>query len=161
MDLAEAEEAAGKFYIFSYNKVMKIILKSEQFRILRFDKGDDLINDLINFCREKGVKAGFFTGLGASQEVTISYYDLHTKTYLDKTISEDLEIVSLTGNIAKMEGKIIIHSHGAFSNSQYVVFAGHVKKLIVSATCELHLIILKGNITRKFDRETGLNLMKE
>lgn len=139
---------------------MKIVLETEVLKIFRFDKGDDVIKDLASFCQEKGIGAGFFTGLGASQTVTISYYNLHTKTYLDKTISEDLEIVSLTGNIAKMEGKIIIHSHGAFSDSKYTSFAGHVKKLIVSTTCELHLTILKENITRGFDKKTGLNLMK-
>lgn len=128
--------------------------------ILRFDRGDDVITGITKYCTENNTKAGFFTGLGACGEVILAYYDLENKQYLDKTISEDLEIISLIGNIAMLDGKATIHCHGSFSDRDYKTVAGHVKSLTVSATCEIHLTVLDGKIERGFDESTGLNLMK-
>lgn len=140
--------------------IMRVILRQNKQRILRFDKGDDVPVVLVEFCKENKITAGFFSGLGASGEITISYYDLEKQEYLDLQKKEDLEIVSLTGNIAVMGEKTLIHAHGVFSDRNFTTVAGHVKQLIVSATCELHLTILPGVIQREYDEATGLNLMK-
>lgn len=59
-----------------------------------------------------------------------------------------------------MDGKIIIHSHGVFSDETMQAQTGHVNRLMVAATCEIFLEVLKGEIGRQYDKETGLNLMK-
>lgn len=119
-----------------------------------------MVTRLTEFCKENNIFAGFFSGLGACSEVMLAYYDLERKEYLDHHKKEDLEIVSLTGNIAKMDEKIVIHVHGSVSNRAFQTFSGHVKKLVVSATCEVHLTTLPKRMERAFDEETGLNLLK-
>jgi len=99
----------------------------------------------------------FATG---SKEVLLSYYNLTTKQYEDITISQDLEIVTILGNIATKDEKIIIHCHGSFSDKTFQVKAGHVKKLIISITCEVTLIRLEGKVERVYEAKTGLNLLK-
>lgn len=39
-------------------------------------------------------------------------------------------------------------------------FGGHLNKAIVSATCEMVISIIEGNVDRYFDEEIGLNLFK-
>ncbi|MBI4080779.1 MAG: DNA-binding protein [Candidatus Levybacteria bacterium] len=139
---------------------MRVIYHQNKFSILRFDKGDDVPSALATFCEKNDITAGFFSGLGACEEITISYYDLEKKQYLDLQKKEDLEIVSLTGNIAVMDEKTLVHAHGVFSDRNFTTVAGHVKQLRVSATCEVHLTILPNKTVREYDKKTGLNLMK-
>ena len=139
---------------------MKIILEEKDKYIIRFDKGEELISGLIEFCQAKKIKAGFFIALGATSQVVLSYYHLDKKEYQEKKIDEDLEIVSLSGNVAEMEGKIIIHSHGIFADSQMRTYGGHLNKLVVSGTGEVLLDVFQGKIERQYSQEIGLNLMK-
>ena len=139
---------------------MKIIAKENNVYLLRFGKGEEVIAGLTNFCAMNNISAGFFTGIGAAKEVILSWYDLEKKEYKDNEIKENLEITGLIGNIAKMQGKIIVHCHGSFSNSEMTVKAGHVKKLVASATGEVIFQSLGGRVEREYDDETGLNLLR-
>lgn len=98
-------------------------------------------------------------GIGAASETVISWYNPHVQTYKDKILKEDLEIVSLTGNVSLLAGEVILHSHGTFSDKNFETFGGHVKKLVISATCELWLRVFTSGILRKPNNEVGLNLL--
>ena len=139
---------------------MEIILHDKKKYVLRFDKGEELVEGLIKFCEGEKIEAGWFFGIGAVSEIIISHYDVDTKKYSDKEYKEKLEIVSLLGNIAKKDNETIIHAHGSFSNPEMQVSAGHVKKLIVGPTCEIVLEKFDGKLEREYSDETGLNLMK-
>ena len=139
---------------------MKVIHKEPKTVILRFDSGEKVIKGLSAYCTDNKITAGHFTGLGACQSIILSYYDLENKQYLDEAFSEDMEIVSLTGNVAIMAKKPAIHCHGIFADDNYQTSGGHVKELLVSATCEIHLTILDGILERSYDQKTGLNLLQ-
>ena len=139
---------------------MKIILKNKNKYILRFDPRDELIGSLKDFCIDQDIKSGVFSAIGACNELITSYYNLNKKEYEDKDILERLEIVSLTGSVALFEGNVLIHAHGLFSDSNMQVRGGHVKKLVVSATCELSLEVFDEALEREYDEKTGLNLLK-
>lgn len=138
---------------------MKRIQHQTNIFLLRFDKGEEVITGLQEYCRENTIRAGNFQALGAAGEVVLSYYNLDKKVYEDSTLSEDLEIVSMVGNIAMMDDNIIIHSHAVFGRHDLSTVGGHIKRLIVSATCEVTLTTFTGDITRAYDEETGLNLL--
>jgi predicted DNA-binding protein with PD1-like motif len=139
---------------------MKVILEDERLLLLRFDKGENVLERLSDFFHEEQLTAALFTAIGAAAEVTLAYYDLVEKAYVDHELKEDLEIVSVTGNIGRMNEKPIIHAHGIFADRELQTYGGHIKKLIVSATCEVTLTILEGEIVRAHDEKTGLNLIK-
>jgi predicted DNA-binding protein with PD1-like motif len=139
---------------------MKVILEDGALLLLRFDKGENVLERLSDFFHEEQLTAALFTAIGAAAEVTLSYYDLTAKKYIDHELSEDLEIVSVTGNIGRMNHKPIIHAHGVFADRELRSFGGHIKKIIVSATCEVTLTLLEGEIVRSHDETTGLNLMQ-
>ncbi len=139
---------------------MTIMLQSNDTYVLRFDKGEEVIAGLVAFAKENELTAGVFNAIGACSEVTLAFYDLENKKYLDHTISEDHEIVSVTGNISRMDENPIIHAHGVFSDRNMTTRGGHIKAITVSATCEVTITELIGNLTREFDEETGLNLLR-
>ena len=139
---------------------MKKILKNNEKYVLSFQIGENLQEELVKFCADEDIKSAFFVGLGGLQELELSYYNLSEKRYEDINIKENLEIVSLTGNISKLNNDTIIHMHGVFSNSKANTIGGHVKKIVVSGTCEIFLTVFDGFIERRYDDTTGLNLMK-
>lgn len=139
---------------------MNIIHQHNDTHIIRFDADEDIISGIIDFCVKNTVTAGYFTAIGACKKLVLSYYNLATKEYEDREINEDLEITGVTGNIAVCAKEIVIHAHGTFGDQNLGVRAGHIKKLIVSATGEVVLHAFPGTITREYDEVTKLNLMK-
>mgnify|MGYP003509565151 CR=1 FL=1 len=138
---------------------MKIILNTKQLYVLRFDKDEEVLTGIITFATEQKITAATFSAIGASSQVTLAYYDLEKKEYHDQTLYDDMEILSITGNIGQMKEKPIIHAHGIFGDSELATHGGHIKAIKVSATCEVTLTVLEGELNRTFDPETGLNLL--
>ena len=83
------------------------------------------------------------------------------KEYVDNVYDKEdnYEVVTLTGSISKFNDDTIVHVHGCFSGSDLKAFAGHVKKLLISITCEIKLEKLNGKMGRKHNEEIDLNLM--
>lgn len=133
--------------------------KSDNFYLIRLEKEESFIEEISKLCEKEEITSAFFTAIGALSSLTISFYNLERKEYLDKNINEDCEIASLTGNVAIVENKPFVHAHGVFSNRNFECFGGHIKKGIVGATCEIHLTKLDMKAERTFDDFTGLKLL--
>lgn len=139
---------------------MKLILEEGSKYIIRLDKDEELIQSLADFCEQEEIGAGHFTAIGLASEVILSYYNIQRKQYEDSEIKENLEVTGLIGNVAVKGYETIIHCHGTFSDLRMNVIGGHVKKMVVAATCEVVLEKFKGKVERVPDSETGLNLMQ-
>jgi hypothetical protein len=138
---------------------MKKILEDKNKYILRFERGEEIIQGLKDFSLKENISSGFFYGLGAVNKVKLAWYDLENKEYQKKEFNDKLEIISLLGNIARMDKEIIVHTHGSFADRNFQLIAGHIEKMVVSATCEIVLEKFEDSINRSYDEETGLNLM--
>lgn len=139
---------------------MKIILSQGNIYVLRFDGGDEVMGGLAAFCKERGINASQFSVIGVVKEVVLAFYNLQTKSYEDHEIREDVEVSPVQGNIAVMDGELVVHAHGSFANRNLEVKAGHVKKLIVSTVCEVVLTAFDGEMKRGYDDATGLNILQ-
>jgi predicted DNA-binding protein with PD1-like motif len=139
---------------------MKIIIKENNKYVLRFNRGEEVISLLKEFCKEENILSASFTGIGAVNQIKLGWYDVENKEYERKEFQEKLEIISLIGNVSKMEEEIIVHVHGNFASRDFKSIAGHVDKMIVSATCEIVLEKFETPIERERSEEIGLNLMK-
>lgn len=138
---------------------MKEIIKHENIRVLRFDPDEEAVSGIISYCEQEQIKAAWVSMIGACKDVTLSYYNLQTKEYEDLKRYANLEVLPVIGNISTLNHKTIMHIHGSFSDKSFNVIGGHVKTLIVSATLEVRIEIFEGEIIRKPDEFTGLNLM--
>lgn len=139
---------------------MKIISKNDSSYQLRLDRGEEFVASLSQLIEKNKVPSCALTALGACDHVVLSWYNLETKQYQDKTFDENLEILNVTGNVSWFEGKLVVHAHGVFGSDKYQLIGGHIKEMRISATCEVNLQVLPDKIERAFDEETGLNLMK-
>lgn len=127
--------------------------------VIRLEKGERVVERLLEFCEKEKVRAGYFNGLGAVSEAELGHFNLGKKEYSSQKLSGQYEITSFHGNISEMSGKSYIHAHIVIGDSGFSSWSGHLKEAIVGATCEIFLTKLDTAISRKKDEETGLNLL--
>jgi len=127
--------------------------------ILVLKKGEDLSSVIVNCANAAHLYGAALTGLGAVESPTLSYFNHDTKKYQQKTFPGNLELASLTGNIAELEGKRVTHIHVALSDDQYQMFGGHLKDATVGATAEITVTPLQGKLKKTMDTNAGLALL--
>lgn len=132
----------------------------EQTIIVRMDKGEDIVEQVKNVALKEKIKLASISALGAINEFTVGVFKTKEKKYYVNEFEGDFEIVSLTGTINTMNDEYYSHMHLSAGNDQGQVFGGHLNKAIVSATCEMVIQIINGEVDRYFDEEVGLNLLK-
>ncbi|UCG90292.1 MAG: DNA-binding protein [Candidatus Heimdallarchaeota archaeon] len=125
--------------------------------LLRLFRGEDILISLQNFCKHNpDIGSGQIQGIGAVSTANIGFFD--GKRYLENTFTENLEIVSLLGNIAQNQ---IVHLHGIFGRVDGSCVGGHVMSgCIVSVTCEIQISVMDPQVTREEDPYTKLKLLK-
>jgi len=109
--------------------------------------------------REQSWTSGSLTGLGGVKEVQLAYFDLDRSEYLPIRVPGIVELVSLTGNLALVNGEPFWHLHAAVSDRNGNVTAGHLSSLEVAITVECWLDVSTTPVSRARDPKTGLNLL--
>jgi predicted DNA-binding protein with PD1-like motif len=127
--------------------------------ILIFDKGDEFISVITTFAKRNRLAGGHFTAIGAFRDVTLGYFDPEKKDYKRIAIEEQVEVLSLVGDIALKDGAPNVHAHVVVGKSDGTAHGGHVLAAHVWPTLEVVLIDTPGHLRRKTDAETGLALI--
>ena len=128
--------------------------------MLRFQKGEEVFDCLKKFLSEQKIAASSFSAIGAASDAELFAYIGSIKKYKTEEFRGDLEILSLTGNSALLNGEVALHAHAVLGKKDFSLLGGHVNKLVISVTCEMFLIQLDGKMERKLDEETNLNLLE-
>jgi predicted DNA-binding protein with PD1-like motif len=127
--------------------------------VLVFDKGEEFVDGLERFAREENLSASHFTAIGAFRDVTTGYFDPQKKAYLKNHINEQVEVLSLVGDIALQERGPKIHAHVVVGKADGTAHGGHVLAAHVWPTLEVILTASPTHLRRKHDPETGLALI--
>ncbi|HTE57121.1 MAG TPA: PPC domain-containing DNA-binding protein [Verrucomicrobiae bacterium] len=129
--------------------------------LVRFDRGEKLIEGLTKLVKDENIKGVWVSGLGAAEGAEVGFYNLETKAYQWKKLDGLLEITSLQGNVAWEDDQPVLHIHGTFSDHSLQAFGGHIKELHVGGTCEvlLHRWYEQEGLHRTLDSQTGLHLL--
>ncbi|MBS3102747.1 DNA-binding protein [Candidatus Woesearchaeota archaeon] len=127
--------------------------------VANLEKGDNIVESLLNFCSENNIKLGFFNGLGALDKVELAHFNAETKKYSSIVMEDALEIISLHGNITEMNNKIYIHPHIVVSDDKMKAFGGHLKEGRISTIGEIFVVPMKGKVARYHSEEIGLNVL--
>lgn len=128
--------------------------------VINIDNHQEMVAALAAFCEDQGIRCGLIEGLGAVNAATLRFLDPATKKYVDKTFDEQMEVAGLIGNISEKDGKVYLHLHATFGRRDYTVVGGHLLCATINGACEVAVKKLDGEVGRRFDEETGLNLYK-
>lgn len=127
---------------------------------IRLDKGDEVIENILEICQKENIKSAIYSGIGGCGSADIQTFIPEKGEFELKHIEGMLELVSLTGNVITDENdEYYHHTHGVFSfktDGKHQVEAGHIKSITVSYTTEIELRpVIGGRIRRQYDAETG------
>lgn len=128
--------------------------------VVRIDKGEEILENIKAIALKENIKLANINALGAVSEFIVGVFKTDEKKYYSNEFKGYFEIVSLTGTINTMNGEYYSHLHMSAGDDTGKVFGGHLNRAIVSATCEMIINIIDGNVDRYFDEEIGLNLFK-
>lgn len=126
---------------------------------LAFDTNDDVMGELLGWVRHAGISAASFSGIGAFRQVTLGYFDLDRRDYHRIPLDEQVEVVSLTGNVAVADGEPKIHAHIVVARRDGTAYGGHLLDGRVRPTLELVVVETPSALRRTIDQATGLPLL--
>jgi uncharacterized protein len=139
---------------------MRYIEKGSGF-VLRLEQGDDILKTLKQFAEAKRVQAAFFEGIGSLYIARLGHYDFKdTRTYRYETFEEDLEILSLSGNVSTISHKALPHAHATLGRRDFSVIGGHLEEGSLANMVEVNLARLPGKLEKAKDNQIGLNLLQ-
>jgi len=128
--------------------------------VLVFDSGDEVIAGLLDFARAQHLDASQVTAIGALRDVTLGYWDWDTKQYRRIPIREQVEVLSLVGNITLgPDGSPRVHAHIVVGKSDGTAHGGHLLEGHVRPTLEVVLNESPAQLRRRTDAKTGLALI--
>jgi uncharacterized protein len=125
-----------------------------------FDTGDEVLEQLLAFAREHGLSAAEFAGLGALSDAVLGYFDWEKKDYTRIPIEEQVEVLNLTGNIARADGEPKLHAHIVLGKADGSAHGGHLLEAHVRPTLEVIVTESPRHLERRSDPETGLALLR-
>lgn len=128
--------------------------------VIRLNKGEEVISSLKELCKNEDIKLAEITGLGAANLVEIGVFNVNTKEYNTKIFEGMFEITSLVGNVTRKDGEVYLHIHINFGDEDGIVKGGHLVRTNISATSEIILRKIEGEVGRKLSEEIGLNLLE-
>lgn len=127
---------------------------------LIFNDGDQVIASLKAFAQEQPLAASHFTAIGAFKSATLGYFDWERKDYIKIPVDQQVEVLSMVGDITINEGKPNIHTHVVLGTRDGSACGGHLIEAEVRPTLELILTESPSHLQRHFDKEAGLPLIR-
>jgi uncharacterized protein len=126
---------------------------------LIFDKGDEPVTALTAFVKGERLGGAHFTAIGAFSEVTLGYFDRAARDYKKIPLREQVEVLSLIGDVALDRGEPKVHAHVVVGLADGQTRGGHLLSARVWPTLELVLVESPRHLRKRHDAETGLALI--
>lgn len=138
----------------------KILNKGPERTIaLVFEKGDDVVPILEQFAKAHALSASRFSAIGALRAAVLGYFDWERKDYDRIVVDEQVEVLSLDGDIALDGDKPTVHAHAVLGRRDGSTIGGHLLQATVQPTLEVLLVESPGYLRKTCNRETGLALI--
>lgn len=121
--------------------------------------GDEAIGTMTSFASQQGLKGSHFTAIGAFSRVVVAYFDWTTKAYQRIPIDDQVEVLSLAGDITLEKDRPKIHAHVVVGKADATAHGGHLVEGYVRPTLEVVLTELPRHLRRRHDPVSGLGLI--
>lgn len=127
---------------------------------LVFDTGEEVVAGLLQFAKDQTLTGAHLTAIGAFERVTLGFFDVAKKDYKRIAIQEQVELMSLVGNIAQDErGDPKLHAHVVVGKSDGSAHGGHLLEAYVRPTLEVVVVEASQHLRRRMRGDLGLALL--
>lgn len=122
--------------------------------------GDEIMQCLGDFARQEKLSAASLKAIGALERAELAWLNWETKAYEPIPIEEQVEVASLTGDVALgPDGQPALHIHTVLGRRDGSAIAGHLKSGVVRPTLEVILTESPKHLCKRHAAESGLALI--
>lgn len=127
--------------------------------VIVLQTGDEVMEALEQFAIDGHLGGSHFTAIGALSDAIVAYFDWRSKRYQHIELPEQVEVLSLIGDIAIDGDRPMIHAHAVVARSDGTAHGGHLVSAHVRPTLEVVLTESPRRLRRRLDPESGLALI--
>ncbi len=127
--------------------------------MLVFETGEEVMDGLSGFARGEGLAAAHFSAIGALSQVTLGYFRWSTRSYSRIEVGEQVEVLSLIGDVAIDGDTPKVHAHIVVGKADGSAHGGHLLGGRVRPTLEVVLTQPPAHLRRRHDPQSGLALI--
>ena len=141
----------------------KLVSKAEETRvwIAVLEDGEEAKKSLLEIAGKEKIENASFVALGAFAKAKLAYFDWQQKKYKDIDIDEQVEVITLTGDIVPDEkGKASLHAHAVLGRHDGSTRGGHLQEGYVRPTLEITIRELPAHLMRRNHPELGIALIE-
>ena len=139
----------------------KLIHERPRTYLLVFETGDEIASILKQFAINEHLSGSSFKAIGALSDAKVGWFNWETKKYETAAdIHEQVEVLSLIGDIALNNGKPEVHAHMVVGKRDGTAHGGHLQEAHVRPTLELVLTESPAELQKRHDPESGLPLIR-
>jgi predicted DNA-binding protein with PD1-like motif len=128
--------------------------------IIVFEPGEEAVSCITEFATVHELAASQISAIGAFSEVELAYFNIKSKQYEKIPVHEQVEVLSLLGDVTLSENKPKVHLHAVLGRRDGSTRGGHLIKGVVRPTLEVVLTESPVHLRRKFNPEVGLALIE-
>lgn len=139
-------------------KLIKDALEEKVYAVI-FSKGDEAMSGLTDFAIEHHIDDAHFTAIGAVNGATLAWLDPAAKIYHRIPVTQQVEVLSLVGDMTTFNGKPIVHMHAVLGRPDGTTVGGHVFELDVNPTLEVMVTVNTVPLKRKPDEASGMKVI--
>lgn len=128
--------------------------------VIVLETGEEVMTSLQSFAERRAITAAQFSAIGALSDAVLMYFDWQKKEYDRIPVSEQVEVASLSGDVAEApSGKPALHVHLVIGKRDGSAMAGHLGEAHVRPTLEVVLTESPAHLRKVKDPVTGLALI--
>jgi predicted DNA-binding protein with PD1-like motif len=141
----------------------KLVSKPGETRvwIAVLQEGEEAKQSLLEIAKKEKIEDASFVALGAFAKATVAYFDWKKKKYQDIPVDEQVEVITLVGDIVPDEkGKASLHAHTVLGRSDGSTRGGHLQEGHVRPTLEITITEIPAHLTRRKHKDLGVALIE-
>lgn len=124
------------------------------------ESGEEVMEKIMEFAKAQKISASQFTAIGAFSETIVGFFDFSIRDYKKIPFKEQMEVLTLSGDITLFKGEYKIHAHVVLGKEDGTAHGGHLLKATVHPTLEIILNESPAYLSREMNQESGLALIK-
>ncbi|RQW81999.1 PPC domain-containing DNA-binding protein [Micromonospora globispora] len=127
--------------------------------VVAVDKGEDAVTAINEVAARYHIRGARVTAVAGFKSAELGYFDRGKRDYLPIPVREQVEVLSLLGDIADNQGKAALHVHALLGHRDGTTVGGHLLHGEVWPTLEVISTEVGASLTKRVDPETGLALL--
>jgi uncharacterized protein len=121
--------------------------------------GEDAVVMLQRFADAEGLSSASVQGIGAFARCALGFFDRTRRDYERIEINEQVEVLTLLGNVTRHEERPKLHLHVVVGKRAGSAHGGHLLEAEVWPTLEIIVTENPPHLRRSVDAEIGLPLL--